>query len=218
MNGVHDMGGMQNMGPVQAEKDEPVFHAPWEGRVLAMWLAMLPWGKWTAGFNRYQRELVPADQYLQMSYYEKWLFGLVEGLLKTGFVARAEIEGGVPAPGSRRQSPALSADKVPALLNGEAPSRNMTVAAQFQPGQRVRARKINPVTHPRLPRYARGKAGRIARDYGVSVFPDTSAQFLGDKPQHVYSVRFMARDLWGEQANPRDAVYIDLWDDYLEPA
>jgi nitrile hydratase subunit beta len=94
----------------------------------------------------------------------------------------------------------------------------MTVAAQFQPGQRVRARNINPVTHTRLPRYARGKAGRIARDYGVSVFPDTSAQFLGDKPQHVYSVRFMARDLWGEQANPRDAVYIDLWDDYLEPA
>jgi nitrile hydratase subunit beta len=218
MNSVHDMGGMQNMGPVQAEKNEPVFHALWEGRVLAMWLAMLPWGKWTAGFNRYQLELIPAAQYLQMSYYEKWLFGLVEGLVKTGFVARAEIENGVPALGSPRQSPALSADKVPALVNGEPSSRNMTVAARFQPGQRVRARNINPLTHTRLPRYARGKAGSIAREYGVSVFPDTSAQFLGDKPQHVYSVRFMARDLWGEQANPRDAVYIDLWDDYLEPA
>ena len=29
MNGVHDMGGLQDMGPVQHEKDEPVFHAPW---------------------------------------------------------------------------------------------------------------------------------------------------------------------------------------------
>ena len=26
MNGVHDMGGMQGLGPVQAERDEPVFH------------------------------------------------------------------------------------------------------------------------------------------------------------------------------------------------
>jgi nitrile hydratase len=40
----------------------------------------------------------------------------------------------------------------------------------------------------------------------------------GDKPQHVYSVRFDARELWGVAANPRDGVYIDLWEDYLEPA
>jgi nitrile hydratase len=218
MNGVHDMGGMQNMGPVQAEKNEPVFHAPWEGHVLAMLLAMLPWGKWTAGFNRHQLERIPPDQYLQMSYYEKWLAGLVEGLVKTGFVTRAEIDSGMPAPGSPRQIPALTVDKVPALVNGTSPSRNVAVAAQFQPGERVRARNINPLGHTRLPRYARDKAGTIARDYGVSVFPDTSALFLGDKPQHVYSVRFTARELWGEQANPRDTVYIDLWDDYLEPA
>ena len=24
--------------------------------------------------------------------------------------------------------------------------------------------------------------------------------------------------LWGDQAKPRDAVYLDMWDDYLEPA
>ena len=36
MNGVHDMGGQQGMGPVQYEKDEPVFHASWEGRVYAL--------------------------------------------------------------------------------------------------------------------------------------------------------------------------------------
>ena len=33
MNGIHDMGGMQDMGPIQHEKNEPVFHHPWEGRV-----------------------------------------------------------------------------------------------------------------------------------------------------------------------------------------
>ena len=36
MNGVHDMGGMHGMGPIQYEKNEPVFHAAWEGRVLRM--------------------------------------------------------------------------------------------------------------------------------------------------------------------------------------
>jgi nitrile hydratase len=85
-------------------------------------------------------------------------------------------------------------------------------------GQLVRAHNINPIGHTRLPRYARGKTGTVDRDHGVYVFPDTNAHFQGEKPQHVYSVRFTARELWGEQAAPRDAVYIDLWDDYLESA
>ncbi len=31
MNGIHDLGGMQDMGPVAYEKAEPVFHHPWKG-------------------------------------------------------------------------------------------------------------------------------------------------------------------------------------------
>src|SRR5688500_3995943 len=81
--------------------------------------------------------------------------------------------------------------------------------------QRVRARSINPAGHTRLPRYARGKRGRIVRDHGVYNFPDTAAQGLGEKRQHVYSVRFAARELWGDAASPRDFVHVDLWDDYL---
>ena len=73
-------------------------------------------------------------------------------------------------------------------------------------------------SHTRLPRYARGKTGIIERDYGVFHFADTVAHFLPDKPQHIYSVRFAVRELWGEQASPRDAVYIDMYDDYLEAA
>jgi nitrile hydratase subunit beta len=85
-------------------------------------------------------------------------------------------------------------------------------------GERVRARNNHPIGHTRLPRYARGKLGTIDRDHGVFVFPDTNAHFLGEKPQHVYSVCFAARELWGEQAAPKDSVYINLWDDHLEPA
>ena len=77
---------------------------------------------------------------------------------------------------------------------------------------------MNPIGHTRLPRYARAKSGVIERDHGVFLFPDTNAHFLGEKPQHVYSVRFSARELWGEAAKPQDSVYLDLFDDYLESA
>ena len=92
------------------------------------------------------------------------------------------------------------------------------VSPRFEVGRRVRARNIHPTGHTRLPRYARGKQGTIIRDHGVFVFPDTHAHFLGEKPQHVYSVRFAARELWGEQAAPRDSVHLDMRDDYLDPA
>jgi nitrile hydratase subunit beta len=92
------------------------------------------------------------------------------------------------------------------------------VSPHFKVGDRVRARNIHPTGHTRLPRYARGKIGVIVRDHGVFLFPDTNAAFLGEKPQHVYSVKFAARELWGDEASLRDSVHLDMWDDYLERA
>jgi nitrile hydratase subunit beta len=218
MNGVHDMGGMHGMGAIEYAKTEPVFHAPWEGRISAMSSALGATGKLRLGL-RPLIESIPAAEYLRMSYYERRLPSLIESMVASDLITRAEIENGRPSPGSPKPALAVSpADAVAALLRVPATRRNVPVAARFQTGERVRARNINPVTHTRLPRYARGKAGTIERDHGVFVFPDTSVYSLGDKPQHVYSVRFSARELWGEQAVPQDAVYIDMWDDYLEPA
>ncbi len=217
MNGVHDMGGMHGMGPIQYEKNEPVFHQRWEARAFALTLAIGAWRKWNSA--RHQRELIPPADYLHMSYYEKWITALVELMVKSGLVTRAEVDSGTPTPGSPRVIPPLTADKVPPrLAKGGPASRNVPAVARFQKGQRVRARNMHPVGHTRLPRYVRAKLGTIDRDHGVFVFPDTNAHFLGEKPQHVYSVRFAARELWGEQAAFHDAVYVDLWDDYLEPA
>jgi nitrile hydratase beta subunit len=217
MNGVHDMGGMHGMGPIDYEVNEPVFHSRWEARAFALTLAMGAWRKWNIDASRHSRELIPAADYLRMSYYEKWIAGLVELAIKSGLITRAEIESGRPSGG--KAIPPLTADKVArTLAKGGPASRDVVVAPRFQVGQRVRARNIHPAGHTRLPRYARGKLGAIDRDHGVHVFPDTNAHFLGENPQHVYSVRFAARELWGEQASPRDAVYIDLWDDHLDPA
>jgi nitrile hydratase len=102
-------------------------------------------------------------------------------------------------------------------LNRNIPSsHDPAIKPRFKVGQRVRARNINPSGHTRLPRYARGRVGKIDRDQGVHIFPDTHAHGLGEKRQHVYSVKFAARELWGDQASSHDSVYIDLWDDYLE--
>lgn len=93
-----------------------------------------------------------------------------------------------------------------------------SVPARFKPGQPVAARNMHPKTHTRLPRYVRGRRGIVERDYGVFIFPDTNALMAGTKPQHLYSVRFSAVELWGTEAAGRDHVYLDLWDDYLESA
>jgi nitrile hydratase beta subunit len=219
MNGVHDLGGMQDMGPVQAEKNEPVFHEPWQGRAFAFTRAMGAWGKWNLDAVRFQREQIAPVDYFRMSYYERWVVALVELMLKNRMVTPAELESGKPDPGSAKLTPPLTAEKAQILVTKGVPaSRDVAVAARFHAGERVRARNINPVGHTRLVRYARGKIGTIHMDHGVFLFPDTNALFLGEKPQHVYSVRFTARELWGEQAAPQDSVYIDMWDDYLEAA
>ncbi len=195
MNGVHDMGGDQGMGPIQYEKDEPVFHAPWEGRVYALNRLLGAWRKWTIDGSRHGIELLPQADYFRMSYYEKWLVRTTDISIKTGLVTREEVESGKPAPGSSKATPPVTAAnaEAAALIRASA-RRPVAVAPRFAVGQHVRARNINqPAT-----RGCRARSGVVDRDHGVYVFPDTNAHFLGEKPQHLYSVRFTARELWGE--------------------
>jgi nitrile hydratase beta subunit len=141
-------------------------------------------------------------------------------LVKHGLVTREEIEAGAPAPASPKLTPPIQAADVPTMAarRDNYLRADIEAKARFEVGGRVRARNIHPAGHTRLPRYARGKAGVIARCHGIFVFPDSNAHFQGEQPQHLYSVRFGARELWGDGASPRDAVYIDLWESYLEHA
>jgi nitrile hydratase len=211
------MGGLQDMGPVRYERNEPVFHARWEGRVYALTRATAALRKWNLDAVRYSIEVLPPLEYLRMSYYERWLTSLEARLVKYGLVTEEEMKSGNPAPGSTKATPALTLATSSRWLSRRIESSvEPGIRPLFEVGQRVRARNLNPVGHTRLPRYARGKIGIVDRDHGVYLFPDTNAHGQGEKRQHVYSVRFEARELWGEAASPRDSVYIDLWDDYLE--
>ena len=219
MNGVHDMGGMHGMGPIRHEKNEPTFHERWEGRVYALARVLRTRsGLWNLDAFRHGMEVLPPVEYLRMSYYEKWLAWMVTTLVATGDVTQAEIESGRPAPVSPRKAVLVAPEAVAAMVDRRASARRaVAVAPRFTSGQRVRARNVHPTGHTRLPRYARGKSGVVVLDRGVFLFPDTNAHLRGEQPQHLYSVRFAARDVWGEQASPRDSIHLDMWDDYLEP-
>jgi len=219
MNGVHDMGGMHGLGPIAPEPDEPLFHAPWEARALALTLAAGAWGRWTLDASRHARELIPGPDYLRMSYYEKWIAALEVLLVQSGLVTAEELSSGRPAAGVSPATPPLTAAQVPVVLaRGGPAAREAAAAPRFAVGDPVRARNLNPVGHTRLPRYARRRAGVIARYHGVHVFADANAHGLGERPQPLYQVRFEARELWGEPDLGRGAVYVDLWEDHLEPA
>jgi nitrile hydratase subunit beta len=218
MNGVHDMGGMQDMGLVRREQNEPVFHAVWEGRVYALAGALRArGGAWNIDAFRHGIQVLPPADYLRMTYYERWLAWLVGKLVATGETTQTEIDTGTPDPGSAKATPFVTRETAQATATRRASTRRaVPVTARFKEGQRVRARNVHPTGHTRLPRYVRGRVGRVVRDRGVFVFPDTHAHDLGEQPAHLYSVRFAARELWGEQAPPHDFVYLELWDDHLE--
>src|SRR5690349_14487178 len=143
MNGVHDMGGMHGLGPVAPEPKEPVFHDRWEGRVHAMTIASPTRGNIDAG--RHQRELIPGADYLRMSYYEKWFTSLCALLAKAGLATPDEVATGKPAPGSPKGTPRLvAADVTPAMTAPSSYVRETAAAPAFRPGDRVRAKTINP--------------------------------------------------------------------------
>src|SRR3989442_584291 len=96
MTGVHDMGGMHGMGPIEREEHEPVFHHEWERRAFALTMAAGFLGEWNIDMARHARERIPPARYLASSYYEKWLLGLETLLAERGLVTRDELATGRP--------------------------------------------------------------------------------------------------------------------------
>ncbi|HEV7368723.1 nitrile hydratase subunit beta [Arenibaculum sp.] len=220
MNGGHDLGGMHGLGPVEAEPGEPPFHEEWERRAFALTLAMGFHGAWNIDASRHARENRHPVDYLSSSYYELWLKGLERLLAERGIVDPAEIgHGHAAGPRPEGMRPAHDPETAAAILaRGGDARRDGAAPPRFRPGDRVLVRERAVPGHTRAPRYCRGRVGTVDRDHGGFVLPDTNAHGLGEAPQHCYSVRFAARTLWGEAASPHDAVYVDLWDGYLEPA
>lgn len=219
MNGPHDLGGQMGFGAVAPEVDEPIFHAEWEKRALGVTLAAGAMGHWTIDESRHAREcLHPADYYAS-SYYEIWTKALERLLVRHGFVTEDELAAGRAHGAGATPKRVLRVADVPgALARGGPCDRAVAAAPRFSSGARVQTRTMHPQGHTRLPRYARGKVGVIEAVRGGFVFPDANAHGAGEAPQHLYTVVFSARELWGEAADATLSVSIDAWESYLEPA
>ena len=218
MDGIHDMGGMHGFGKVEPEKDEPVFHAKWEGRTLALNRAMGYTGIWTIDQTRYGIERLPPDLYLTASYYKKWAIRLEKLIIDLGLADADEIKAGHALRPGKTLKRKLNAADVPNTLSRGTFARPAQAAAGFQPGDRVRTKNIHPETHTRLPRYARDRVGTIETIRGCHVFPDTAALGKGDDPQWLYTVLFDGRELWGDSTEPGLKVSIEAFEPYLELA
>jgi nitrile hydratase len=216
MNGAQDLGGMQSFGPIRPEADVSIFHADWERRVLAITLAMGALGKWNIDMSRAARESLPPAQYLASSYFEIWFEGLKKLLLETGLATTDEIASGVSnGPGIPVPRVLWAGDVTAALRRGSPVDRSAVTEARFKVEDEVLTRQFNPSTHTRLPRYCRGRRGRVIAVRGQHVFPDTNAIGLGEQPQWLYTVRFDGSELWGKDTSAA-SVYVDCWESYLD--
>jgi nitrile hydratase beta subunit len=217
VDGIHDLGGMQGFGPVP--RDEAVFHADWERRVFGMFTPLALAAGFPVDAFRHAIERMAPVEYLGTSYYEHWLHAFEVLVVERGLVGADELAAGHARRGEPVAEPALRPEAVPIVVaHGHSCRAEAGRGPRFQVGDDVVARNLHPTGHTRLPRYVRGRRGRVDQLRGSFVFPDTMAHGVGENPQHVYSVRFRASELWGGPPDRGDALYIDLFDDYLDPA
>jgi nitrile hydratase len=214
MDGTHDLGGRQGFGPVPVEKGDAPFHYDWEWRMWALARAGIAHGITIDWFRHGLERLVPAD-YLSYRYFEKWCTNYLMLLIDNGAVTFDEVLSG-HAEKPDAPAPAKSLDDVLQLNHGGCINFETAVETppRFAVGDTVTTKRLMPADHTRLPGYARDVKGTVIAWHGAHVLPDKGAQGIHEG-DHLYTVSFTARELWGEQASPRDTVMLELWECYF---
>jgi nitrile hydratase len=208
MDGIHDIGGLEGFGPVDAPPSEPVFAEEWERKAFRISMAAMM-GSLASGGGRFRHSIERMDpaHYLSSSYYEHWLTGVSTLIVEAGLASAEDLErrtGGV--------FPLSRADR------GTAPSEpgSDRTEPRFAVGDRVQVREWHPLGHTRAPRYVQGKRGVVTRFDGAHNVPDMEAHGGGRVLDPTYSVRFSARELWGDGGAEGATVNVDLWERYLQ--
>jgi nitrile hydratase len=218
-----DLGGRKGFGPVRVERDEPVYHEPWEGPVIAGILATIMAGLYNVDQFRAGIDDLDPLSYLSVGYYGRWLHTLEVNCVRAGVFTEEEVEArlaevaarpGSPLP--ERDDPELARRLRELIERGGSNARPVPQPPAFAPGDHVRGRTFPDARHVRIPGYAQGKRGVVHHVHAAFVFPDTNLRDDGENPEYVYSVRFRAGDLWPD-AGDDAAVHVDLWESYLEP-
>jgi len=217
VDGIHDMGGMQGFGHMMTPHAGPPFAEPWEGKAFALGLLAIRASGANLHAFRHAIERVPPADYLS-AYYARWLMGAQNLLADSGIVTGDEVAArAARLSGQDAEEPPPPQPHKPDMGSGGPGNlRSLDTPPAFAIGDAVRTRDVDPVGHTRLPRYVRRRTGTVTAIQPAQVFPDSAAHFLGEDPQHVYSVEFGSAELWGPGAEPFSLI-IDLFEPYLEP-
>ena len=226
MNGIHDLGGMEGLGPVApAAHDGPTFSADWERGIFAILPPTLGAGLYHLDDIRYGLEQMPAAQYLASRYYEHWVYTVEKNLVERGHLTSEEYAERIrhyaaqpDAPLPDRSDPEQAAFVMMVCKMGASCRRDAGAEPKFSAGDQVRVRNYRPSGHTRLAGLLCGQTGVVELVHGHFAFPDSNQVRDGEQPQPVYNVSFPATALWGEpNSDPNQSVQVDLWESYLEP-
>jgi len=224
MNGVFDLGGTDGVGPVNPPAEEPVFRAEWEEAIFTMFFALFRAGWYGLDQFRHGIEKMDPAVYLKTPYYKHWLATFEENGVRVGKLDLEELNRRTEYYLQNPEAPLPEHEQSQELIDfanavvpaGVPPRRPLDEEPRFKTGDIVRLSSNVPFGHTRLAGYVRGKVGTVIAHRGSFVYPDSAGNNLGDDPQHVYTVRFDAKELWGEKyAEPNMTTTFDAWDPYL---
>jgi nitrile hydratase len=216
MDGIHDLGGMEGFGAISVKGGDAEFRdlEVWEKRMWGLARNNLAPGITIDWFRHCIERMVPSD-YLDYEYFNKWCTNYLVMMLDNGTITMDDIgRGHVDAP----NSPAAAKTLEEVLNITRNSARSFRTEPRTEPafvvGQQVTTRRLMPGHHTRLPRYARGARGRVTAHHGAHLLPDKGVHGF-DSGEHLYTVVFAASELWGDEADHRDEVSLDLWESYL---
>jgi nitrile hydratase subunit beta len=238
MPDIHDLGGRrEHFAPVRHDPDEPAFTEPWEARVFGTVQFLQPMLAKSVDEFRYQLDRLPAQKYFRPYYYERWLAALENELERNGYLADGELDKkicGEPAGDGRRGSRArvrltalavrvttrptlprwVYAHVLPKVFGG---ARRTRRPPMFAVGDAVKVRSRRE-GYTRQPGFVTGKVGVVTEHHGAALLQDARAVLRREPPQHLYTVGFDGRELWGTGAEDGTEVWIGLYEPYLERA
>jgi nitrile hydratase beta subunit len=219
MSRIADLGGTEGWGRVKTPTaDEPVFAQPWEGRAFALTLLSMGVSGRNLDAARHAMERLEHAEYFDDGYWGRWLHAAELMLVESAILAPGAVEARAgKLRGEDVEEPPVPEPNKPDYAPTAAGSlRTVADPSHFAVGEAVRVKDMQPEGHTRLPRYLRGHRGVIERVQPAALLPDTHAHFLGENPQHVYTVRFDSRELWEADAE-LFTLTDELFDSYLEP-
>ena len=223
----HNLGGIENLGPIEFQKR--VFVAPWEERIFGIHVAMMglsnhlseslpkyPIDKvptkfksfWTWGHLRTGAEGMNPFDYIKFRYYEKWLGGISGFFVTEGYITQEELDartaeyladGNVTdAPLPVGGSPEIDAQVIKYLLEGDSPKREIAAKPKFAVGDKVTIKDVPPEAHTRLPGHLRGRTGVVSEVYkGAYTYFFKTGPDGIGTPMPCYAVAFEPADIWG---------------------